>query len=70
MILKALNDKLGPKTITAEGQIQEIGKIVKKKTGVDYKDVPRKKYIKTGKREKILPRRKNVKEMKETFYSN
>jgi len=70
MILKALNDKLGPKTITAEGQIQEIGAIVKRKTGKDYRDIPRKKQTEKNKNEPILPRRRNVKEMKETFYSN
>lgn len=33
MILKQLNEKLGPKVITAEGNTKEIGKLVKEKTG-------------------------------------
>lgn len=70
MILKNLNDKLGPKTITAEGQIQEIGKIVKRETGLTYTTVSKKKTLPKGKKKRILPRRKNVDEMKETYYPN
>ena len=33
MILKTLNERLGPKMITSEGNTQEIGRIVKEKTG-------------------------------------
>jgi hypothetical protein len=33
MILKQLNEKLGPKVITAEGNTKEIGKLVKDLTG-------------------------------------
>ena len=70
MLLKTLNDRLGPKTITAKGQIEQIGSIVRKKTGEDYLEVKRRKSVKKRKREPILPRRKNIKNIGNTYHSN
>lgn len=58
MILKQLNDKLGPKKITAESQMKEIGQMVKKKTGETYQEVKNIKELPTYKRKPIVPQRK------------
>ena len=76
MILKQLNEKLGPKVITAEGNTKEIGKLVKDITGKvvdshqDFIEIKKERQIRVkSKRDPVVPQRMTIKDRKPTFHS-
>lgn len=71
MLLKSLNDALGPKVITSEGNTQEIGKLVKNLTSKEFQEVKRERQVRVrSKRDPIVPQRMRFGDNKPCFHSN